>query len=166
MIVIASTHILVDDRGARTRLRIERGRPIEAVLEDRFDMTIGARRDGERASARGFDALVAIALREPEQPEARSVSVLGMTTLGEDRFREPRGHRTDGACPSEDARRRPFGMLLVRRRHVRRNRGVLELHVASRVRPDTRAPMKDLHARRRRAHPKLLVDERVWSRIE
>src|ERR1700678_3933866 len=120
MIVIASTHVLVDDTVARTRLRIERGRPIEAVFEDRFDVSIRARRGGERASARGLDTLVAIALREPKQPEARTVSVLGMTTLGEDRLSEHCGHRTDGTRPPEDARRRPLCVLLVRRRHVRR----------------------------------------------
>src|SRR5881394_3741313 len=166
MIVIASTHVLVDNTCARYRLCSERRRPIESVLEDRFDMSIRTRRDRERVSARGLDTLVAIALREPEQPETRSVSVLGMTMLGQDRFCERRRLRTDGARPSEDARRRPLRMLLVRRRHVRSYRRVLELDVASRVCCDTRAPMKDLDARCRRPHPELFLDERVWGRVE
>ena len=39
-----------------------------------------------RSRARRLDTIVPVALREPEQPEARSVAVLGVTTLGKDRL--------------------------------------------------------------------------------
>ena len=50
--------MLVDRRGPARRGGLGQGQPVEAVLEDRVDVPIGAGADGEGAGARGLEALV------------------------------------------------------------------------------------------------------------
>ena len=100
------------------------GQSIEAVLEDRVDVTIGARTDTKSAGARGLEALVAVALGEAEEAEARAIALLGMGPALEDGLDQRLGVRADPAAPADQARGRPLEVSAVRLGHVLGDRGV------------------------------------------
>ena len=64
--------------------RLGLGQAVEPVLEDRVDVAVGADADDQSAGTGGLEAGGAIAAAEAEQPEAGTVALLGMRTLGED----------------------------------------------------------------------------------
>jgi len=64
---------------------------IEARPQDRLDPRVRACPDDQRAIARGFDAFDAVALDQSHDVQARSVAVLGVFALGEDRLGERAG---------------------------------------------------------------------------
>ena len=76
------------------------GQPVEAVLQDRLDVAVGARAGGERARARGLEPLVAVALGQPQDAQAGAVALLGVRPLGEDRLDQRAGVRADALRPS------------------------------------------------------------------
>ena len=49
-------------------------------------MSIRARADAERTTARRFEAQVAVAFAESQDPEARAEALLGVRPVSEDRF--------------------------------------------------------------------------------
>ena len=69
--------MLVDDR-KRIGVAIAKRRALEAMFEDRLDMTVGLGGSAHRASARGLEPLGAVPLGEPQDAEPRSVSLLRM----------------------------------------------------------------------------------------
>src|SRR5256885_17222028 len=103
--------------GERRRGR-ERGEPVEAVLEDRIDVAIGAGLDGAGPGARRFEPLPAVALGQAQDAEARAIALLGMRTVREDLLDQGGRLGADRARPVDEARRRPLQMALVRLRHV------------------------------------------------
>src|SRR3990167_8718016 len=94
------------------------------MFEDRVDMPIGARADGDGAGAGGLEAGVAVALGEAQDPEAGAVALLGVRPIGEDGLDEGGGLRADRAGPRDEARRGPLQMVLMRLGHVGRVGGV------------------------------------------
>ena len=148
VVVVGAAHVLVrcghaarSDRGQR--------HAIEAVLQDRVDMAIGARADGDRARARGLEPLGAVALGEAQDAEARAVALLGVRAIGEDRLDQLLGGGPDALGPVDDPRRRPLQVLLVGLRHVRRDRRVAAALAAARMRGHALAALEDLDRRRR-----------------
>ena len=104
---------------------------IEAVLEDRVDVAIGAGGDAARAGARGFQPGRAVALGQAQDAEARAIALLGMRAVGEDRLDEGRGLRADRLGPADDARGRPLQMALMGLGHVGGVGGVAAADVAA-----------------------------------
>jgi hypothetical protein len=160
MVVVAPTHILVDDAWT-SRSDVERRCAIEVVLQYRAHMPVRTSAGDEHLRARGVGTLVAVALGEPIDPEAGAVALLGMTALFEDRFCEHFSARADAFGPAQDAIWRPFRLFLVRDGHVLVDGRVLAACVASRVATLAPPGVKHLQRRGRRAQPELLAMERV-----
>lgn len=66
-------------------------------------MPIAARASEKRACTGGFDACVAVLLREPEESEARAVAPLRVSALAKDHITERTGAFAHGRCPGENA---------------------------------------------------------------
>src|SRR5438046_1633090 len=101
------------DGSAGTRALDRGGQPVESVLQDRFDVAIRARGDGERALAGGFEPLIAVALAEAQDAETGTVALLGVGAIGEDRLDQGAGVGTDALSPAADAFGRPLKVGLM-----------------------------------------------------
>src|SRR3989441_7764626 len=119
LVVVPATEMLVDRREGELRGGRGGREPIEAVLEDRVDVAVGARVDRAGAGAGGFEPLGAVALGQAQDPEARTIALLGMRAIRENRLDQRGGVRADGVSPVDEARGRPFEVVLMRLRHVR-----------------------------------------------
>ena len=99
LVVVPATDVFVD--GGQGELRRGRGRcePIEAVLEDRIDVTVGAGLDRADARAGGLEPLRAVALGQaqdavPAAPAGlRGAGLGGRDGLGTGRGEGARGRR-------------------------------------------------------------------------
>ena len=99
--------------GGEERERRRDGRqpePVQTMFEDRVDMPVGARADGDGAGAGGLEAGGAVAFGETQDAEARAVALLGVRPIGEDGGDEGGGLRADRAGPGDEARRGPLQM--------------------------------------------------------
>src|SRR5437899_7565690 len=118
LVVGPAPHVFVDGGEGERRRGRRRGEPVEAVLEDRVDVAIGAGLDGAGPGARRFEPLQAVALGQAQDAEARAIALLGMRTVREDLLDQGGRLGADRARPVDEARRRPLQMALVRLRHV------------------------------------------------
>lgn len=93
-VVIAAAHVFVRDRGHRGLCcRRREWSSIEPVLQDGVDVAARPRAHGDGARARRFEAPGAVLLAQAQDAEARSLALLRMTTLREDRLDELRSAR-------------------------------------------------------------------------
>jgi hypothetical protein len=92
--------------------------PIEPVLEDRRDRSIGTGADVETAIAGRFQPLGAVLSRPPQDAETRTVALLGMRPALEDQCGELGGARANRRRLTADPLDRPFGVTPVGARHV------------------------------------------------
>ena len=60
------------------------GRLVESVLEDRFDAAVAVAADGQRPCGGRFQAGVAVALGQTQEPQAGAVGLLRVTPGIED----------------------------------------------------------------------------------
>src|SRR5437867_841874 len=150
--------------GERRRGR-ERCEPVEAVLEDRIDVAIGAGLDGAGPGARRFEPLPAVALGQAQDAEARAIALLGMRTVREDRLDQGGRLGADRARPVDEARRRPLQMALVRLWHVGRVGGVLPADDTPPMRGDALAAVEDLDGGRGQAGVDVFMNERVGDGV-
>src|SRR5690242_9958577 len=106
VIVAAAADVLVRDGGGALCVRRlhRRGQPVEAVLQDGFDVAVGARPHGNGAGRGRLEPLLAEALAEPQDAEARAVALLRVAPLGEDRLDQLARLRADARAPVNDAR--------------------------------------------------------------
>ena len=74
-----------------------RGTPIEVVVEDGFDRTVGARADVDGALRCGFQTLGAMGAGQPHNAETGAKALFGMRALFQDQFAERRRRRSDQA---------------------------------------------------------------------
>ena len=129
-------------------------------------MAIRARAGGDRARARGLEPLGAVALGEAQDAEARAIALLGVRAVGEDRLHQLGGVGPDALGPVDEPRRCPLEVLLMRLRHVRRERRVAAALAAARMRSHALAAQEDLDGRCREAQLHALVDEGVGHGVE
>ena len=87
-----------------------RGTPIEVVVEDGFDRTVGARADVDGALRCGLQTLGAMGTGQPNNAETGAKALFGMRTLFEDQFAERRRRRSDQTRVGADAVDRPAGV--------------------------------------------------------
>ena len=81
LVVLRTAQVGMGD--ARERRRGGRQpEPVEAMFEDRVDMPVGARADGDGAGTRGLEAGVAVAFGEAQDAQARAVALLGVRPVG------------------------------------------------------------------------------------
>ena len=87
-----------------------RGTPIEVVVEDGFDRTVGTGADVDGALRCGFQTLGTVGTGQPNNAETGAKALFGMRTLFEDQFAERRRRRSDQARVGADALDRPAGV--------------------------------------------------------
>src|SRR5438876_2258655 len=139
LVVVPATEMFVDRSESELRRSCQRREPIEAVLEDRVDVAVGARVDRAGAGAGGLEPLGAVALGQAQDPEARTIALLGMRAIRENRLDQRGGVRADGVGPVDEARGRPFEVVLMGLRGIG---GVLAAGGPPRMRGDALAAMK------------------------
>src|SRR5205814_4613729 len=108
VVVVAAADVLVrqGERGGRGVAHA--GDAIEAALEDRVDVAVGAGAGGQRPGTRRLQPRRVVALGEPQDAEAGAVPLLGMRAVGQDR-RDERGRLwADRGGPPDEARRLPL----------------------------------------------------------
>ena len=82
LVVVPPADMPVDGSEGEGLDRRGRGQPVESVLEDGVDMTVGADADGQGPSTGGLEAGGAVAAAEAEQSQAGAVPLLGMRAVG------------------------------------------------------------------------------------
>src|SRR6266545_8028880 len=91
------------------------GQTVEAVFQDRCDVTIRTGRDGERPRAGGLQPLGAVLLAQTDDAQARAIALLRMPPLVEDGANQRGGLRSGRLlCPLDHPLWRPLRVLLVR----------------------------------------------------
>src|SRR5881628_1071400 len=113
LVVVPSPEMFVDRREGELRRGCRRREPVEAVLEDRVDVAVGARVDRDGAGAGGLEPRGTIALGQPQDAKARAIALLGMRPIREDRLHQGGGLRADRAGPVDEARGGPLEVVLV-----------------------------------------------------
>src|SRR5216684_6542569 len=73
LVVGPAAQVFVDGREGELRRGRGRREPIQAVLEDRVDVAIGARLHGAGAGAGGLESRQAVALGQAQDAEARAI---------------------------------------------------------------------------------------------
>ena len=118
LVVLPPPNLLVDGHERELRGSGRPRQPVEAMFEDRVDMPVGARADGDGPGTGGLQAGVAIALGEPQDAEAGAVALLGVRPVGEDSLDEGGRVGADRARPGDEAQGRPLEVVLMRWGHV------------------------------------------------
>src|SRR5262245_22349055 len=165
LVVGPAADVLVDRDEGELRGRLRPSEPVEAVLQDRIDMAIGARLDGTGARASGLEPLRAIALGEAQEPQARAIALLGMGPIRENRRDERRGLSADGTRPVDEAGGRPLQMMLVGLGHVRGVGGVAAAEGTAPMGGDPLPTVEDLDGCRGQAGVDVLVQEGVGDGV-
>src|SRR5437870_9220025 len=118
LVVVPPAEMFVDRCEGELRCGLWPGEPVEAVLQDRVHMAIGAGLDGAGAGAGGLEPRRAVVLGQPQDTEARAIALLGTGTIRENCLDQRGGLRADGAGPVDEARGRPLHGARRRRRHA------------------------------------------------
>jgi len=142
-----------------------RPEPVEAVLEDGVDVTVGASLDSAGAGTSSLQPVRAVALSQPQDAEARAIALLGMGPIRENRLHQRGGLRADGAAPVDEARGGPLEVALMRLRHVGGIGRVVASDEAPPMGGEALAAVKDLDGGRAQAGVDMLVDERVGDGV-
>src|SRR5262245_50735816 len=116
--------MFVDGEKGERRCGLGCRQAVEAVLEDRVDVAVGAGADGAGARTSLFQPRIAVPLGQAQDAQAGAVPLLRMRTISEDSFDERGSVRADGAAPGDQPRGTPLQMLLMRLGHVSGVRGV------------------------------------------
>src|SRR5262245_1204048 len=165
LVVVPSAQVFVDRGEGELREGLGLGESIEAVLQDRIDMTIGAGLDRAGAGAGGLEPPRAIALGETQDPQAGAIALLRMRTIRENCRDERRRLRPDGPRPVDEARGRPLQMVLVGLGHVSGVGGVTAAEGASAMDGHPLTAVEDLDGGGGQAGVDLLVQERVGDGV-
>src|SRR5229473_1280361 len=76
LVVVPSAQVFVDGREGERRRGLGPRDAVEAVLEDRVDVAIGAGLHGAGARAGRFEPLRTVALGQPQDAQARAIALL------------------------------------------------------------------------------------------
>ena len=108
MVVAAAADIGMKDRRAVRWLMC--GVPIELVVEDGTDRSIGERADLDGACGGGFQTCSAKRSRQTQDAETGSEALFGMRPALQDVIAERRGCRTNEGSVSTDTANSPIGV--------------------------------------------------------
>src|ERR1700722_19988593 len=70
VVVVTPAYVLVHERQLRGCGLLGRRDPVEAMLQDRLDVPVRARPGGQRPRARRLQPVLAVALGQPQDPQA------------------------------------------------------------------------------------------------
>src|SRR5262245_53849096 len=160
LVVVPSAQVFVDRGEGELRGGLGPGESIEAVLQDRIDMAIGAGLDRAGTGAGGLEPVRAIAFGEPQDPQAGAIALLRVRSIRENRGDERRGLRPDGPRPVDEARGRPLQMVLVGLGHVSGVRGMTAAAGAPAMGGHPLTAVEDLDGGEGQAGVDLFVQER------
>jgi hypothetical protein len=166
VVVVAAAHVFVCGAGARRLVGRGQRLLIEVVLKNRQHVSIAASAGKESAPAGGFDARIAVLLRESEQSQARAIAPLRVSAVAQNRFAECACAWAERLGPTQDAGRSPFCVSTVRARHVLGLGGAPAADEAAHVAGGTSAEVKNLDRACGRADPQLLAQQRMRRRVE
>ena len=138
---------------------------IELGFEDRDDAFAMRGPDSERAAARRLQTLLAVGLRQVQQPQARSVALLGMGPILELPLNHGAGAGADVLTPVQEPTRRPFHVFAMLTWHVLGQRCMPALLVAAEVRGNAAAFEEAFGGGVGEAHHDVLADQRVRDAV-
>ena len=147
-------------RARRRGLRVQ-GQTVQAVFEDRLDVTIRPRAGGDRPGAGGVEPFGPVLLRQPQDAQARAIALLGMGPALEQGLDERFGVAPDGGAPADQAGGAPLQMRAMRLRHVVRDGRVAAGQIAAHMQPHAHAAQEHVDGRRRQADLDGGVNQRV-----
>lgn len=130
---------------------------VESVGEDRLDASVAMGADGQRPCGGGFEAFVAVALRQAQDAEAGTECLLRVTARVEHGGDEPRGVRSDLLGPADKSLRGPLAHTSVLLGHVRVDGGVMALARGAHV--------EALHGGRGQAYVELASNQGVGDAV-
>ena len=129
-----------------------RGVPIELVVEDGTDRSIGERADLDGARSGGLHTCDTERSRQAQDAKAGSEALFGVRPVLQDELAERRGCWPDEGSVSADAADGPVGVPAMTGRHVIGDRRVLAVATRSQVHSDPLAPGEDLDGAPSEAH--------------
>ena len=141
------------------------GRPVESVIQDRFDAAVAVAADGERACGGRFQAFVAVALGQSQEPEAGAVGLLRMSPAIEDGGDQGAGRRPDLLGPADEAVGRPIAHLAMLLGHVLGRGDVTPLAGRADMAGDALAAVEALDGVGGQSDVELAPDQRVGNRV-
>ena len=143
-----------------------RGVPIELVVEDGTDRSVGERADVDGARGGGFQTCDTERSRQAQDAKAGSEALFGVRPVLQDELAERCGCWPDEGGVSADAADGPVGVPAMTRWHVIGDRGVLAVAARSHVHGDPLAPGEDLDGAPGEAHLDLGAREAIGNAVE
>ncbi len=154
---------MLDRLGVRGALG--RGAPIEVVVEDGFDRTVGPGADVEGTLGGRLQTRGSVGPREPDDAQTCAKALLGMWARFEDQFAQ-RGRRwPNPRGVFADAIDRPTGVTAMAGRHVLGRRRVLVIAAGAPVGGDPFALEKHLDGSHRHSRFDISADEAIGHAV-
>jgi hypothetical protein len=138
---------------------------IELGFQDRDDAFAMRRADDERAAARRLQTLFALGLGQVQQPQARSVTLLGVGPVLELPLNHGAGAGADVLTPVQEPPGRPLHVFAMRTWHVLGQRRMPTLLVAAYVGGNAAALEEAFGGRVGEPHHDVLADQRVRDAV-
>src|SRR5207247_5227588 len=90
VVVAAAADVLVEQQlaGLTGHRRLLRRLTVQAVLEDRVDVAVGASAGAERSRTRCLEPLATVAFLQAQNSQAGAVAVLGMRVVTQERLHQ------------------------------------------------------------------------------
>ena len=129
--------------GVLVRGALLRGAPIEMVVENGFDRTVGTGADFDGAVRRRLETPGAIRAGQPNDPQTGAKALFWMRPMLQDQLTERHRRRSDQARVGADALDRPAGVSPMAGRHVFRYRRVFVIAAHAHVGGDPLALEED-----------------------
>src|SRR6202030_1086954 len=143
-----------------------RGVPIELVVEDGTDRSIGERADVDGARGGGFQTFDTERSRQAQDAKAGSEALFGVRPVLQDEFAERCGCWPDEGSVSADAADGPVGVPAMTGRHVIVDRRVLAVGSRPHMHGDPLAPGEDLDGAPGEAPLDLGAREAIGNAVE
>src|SRR5215475_3610539 len=155
------------DRDRRAvRGRLFHGLPIELVIEDGADGSIGESIDVDSACGSGFEPITAERALEAQDAEAGPEALFGMRSAFQNEFTQRSRRRSDSARIAADTLDRPIGVALMTGRHVVADGCVGVVTACTHMGGDPLAPGEDLHGACGEPHLDFAAGEAVGNAVE
>ena len=144
---------------------LERGVPIELVVEDGTDRSVGERADVDGARGGGFQTCDTERSCQAQDAKTGSEALLGVRPVLQDELAERCGCWPDEGGVSADAADGPVGVPAMTGRHVIGDRRVFAVATRSHVHSDPLAPGEDLDGAPGEAHLDLGAREAIGNAV-
>ena len=138
---------------------------VEAVGQNRLDAAIAVGAQCDRSTRCGLQAVLAVAVGQAQDAQARAERLLGVASGTQHRFDEGRGVRSDGCGPADEAFGGPLTHLSVLLRHMLIGSGMTASQRGAHVAGDALAAVQALHSGGGHTHVELTSDQGVRDRV-